>query len=184
MSIRFTCPCGKSLEAFDELVGQKYRCGGCGTWLVVPAPDQAFLPAEIVSGRIRSETPCSLCREPMPTRLRVCPKCGWNEEEKKRYCAVCVKEAEIRSRNLTLPDLGVRGSAAAVFSLHSSFNPGAMLDSALWGLVAVCVLEACYRSASERRSIPMASLPLYRVGRAGKRETEPHRVAGHSGVTA
>lgn len=39
MSITFRCSCGKELEVFDSLAGQKWKCRQCGTWNVVPTKD-------------------------------------------------------------------------------------------------------------------------------------------------
>ena len=37
--IRFTCPCGKSLSARDEYVGETTRCPDCGRELIIPSEE-------------------------------------------------------------------------------------------------------------------------------------------------
>src|SRR5580765_5203332 len=45
--IRFSCACGRSLKAPEELAGKKSRCPACAAAVVVPQPAMVFAGCEM-----------------------------------------------------------------------------------------------------------------------------------------
>lgn len=112
MSITFHCSCGKELEVFDSLAGQKWKCRQCGTWNTVPtkdggtaapspappaasialpvaAPARPLPPLAPAAPPAQAAALCDKCRKPIPRQCTHCPHCGWDAQADARRCIGC-----------------------------------------------------------------------------------------------
>lgn len=97
MTIRFDCQfCGKTLKADDAKAGMKVKCPSCEGMLTIPelaATEDVEETDDRSSGeRKRTPTvssgrkvPCPACDELISPRATVCPSCGEDLYETKRY---------------------------------------------------------------------------------------------------
>lgn len=65
MPIRFTCPCGKTLQVPDEFAGQKGKCPACKGEVLIPGPAKA----SDEGGHITAEAPPAAPAKPKPPPL-------------------------------------------------------------------------------------------------------------------
>lgn len=66
MAIRFTCSCGKSYRAADNLAGKQVKCRACGE--ISHLPDSR--------GETGDSSECPVCGERNPTAADSCTACG------------------------------------------------------------------------------------------------------------